>query len=334
LKRITNFAGLAQYTEFDSQLGGLVGLLIGDALGVPYEFHSPEGLPNRSKIEMELPVGFNRSHPGVRPGTWSDDGSQALCLLASLLEKGRLSLVDFSDKLLRWIDTGYMAVDRHVFDVGIQTADALDRLRDGVSPHESGGKGEMDCGNGSLMRVLPLAIWHAESDDALIRDAHLQSLPTHAHPRSQAACAFYCLVARGYLHKLPDPWSWADQRLEELYQHWPDQREGETFLQELDVLRSFPKTDTPRGTGYVVDCLWSARKAMEEDSFEDVVRSAILFGNDTDTTACVAGGLAGIRLGLSGIPKRWLEQLRGFELVEPLITQFIAKMQNDVTVGG
>ncbi|HLT38469.1 MAG TPA: ADP-ribosylglycohydrolase family protein, partial [Enhygromyxa sp.] len=79
--------------------GGLLGLLIGDALGVPYEFHGPEQIPAREHIELEPPVGFRRAHPGVPPGTWSDDGAQALCLLASLLDRGRLELADFGERL-------------------------------------------------------------------------------------------------------------------------------------------------------------------------------------------------------------------------------------------
>jgi ADP-ribosylglycohydrolase len=320
------FAELLPEHGSSALVGGLVGLLVGDALGVGYEFHAPEDLPSRDLIEMTPPVGFRRAHPSVAMGTWSDDSAQALCLLASLMDNGRLSLTDLADRLVQWLDDGYMAVDGDVFDVGSQTAEALGYLRNGVSPHESGGESERDNGNGSLMRTLPLALWHTGSDEALVRDAHLQSLPTHAHPRSLVACAFYCLVARGHLCKLPDPWWWADRRLDEIYQDWPGERERKVFLRELDVLRSFPKTDQPRGTGYVLDCLWSARRALEEASFEDVVRTAILFGHDTDTTACVAGGLAGLKLGLDGIPERWLQQLRGFDLVEPLIFRFEATM--------
>ncbi len=272
---------------------------------------------------MDPPVGFRRSHSGVPAGTWSDDGAQALALLASLLECGQFNLTDFSDRLLQWLDDGYMAVDGDVFDCGIQTAEALGYLRDGVSPQESGGSSERDNGNGSLMRILPLALWHTGTDEALVRDAHLQSLPTHAHARSLVACAFYCLVARGYLRKLDDPWEWADRRLDEIYQDWTGERQRKAFQRELDVLRSFPKTVKPRGTGYCVDTIWSTRKAMEEESFEDVVRAAILYGHDTDTTACVAGGLAGIKFGLTGIPMRWLQQLRGFELVEPLVSRHV-----------
>ena len=155
-----------------------------------------------------------------------------------------------------------------------------------------------------------------------------ESLPTHGHARSMVACAFYCLVARGYLQKLANPWSWADQRLEEIYQSWPNQHEQKAYLTELDVLRSFPKTDQPRGTGYVLDTIWSARKALEEGSFEDVARTAILFGHDTDTTAAVACGLAGIKYGIDGIPARWLEELRGFEIVEPLVSRLLTITAN------
>jgi ADP-ribosyl-[dinitrogen reductase] hydrolase len=332
LENKNSFADLIQHHVFDAELGGLIGHLVGDALGVPFEFHASERLPKQSEIEMQPPLGFHRSHEGVAPGTWSDDGAQTLCLLASLLEQDKLSLVDFADKLLRWCDQGYMAVDADVFDIGMQTEDALDKLRDGVSPHESGGSDERENGNGSLMRVLPLALWHSGTDETLVADAHLQSLPTHAHPRSQVACAYFCLVARGYLYKLTDPWSSADHRLEAVYAGWSGPRERTTFLMELNVLRNFPKTDEPRGTGYVIDTIWSARRALEETSFEDVVRTAILFGNDTDTTAAVAGGLAGIRFGLSGIPRRWLEQVRGFELVEPMIPDVLAKIATNRTI--
>src|SRR5579864_6109709 len=77
------FASLIQHRQFNAELGGLVGLLVGDAVGVPYEFHSPEQIPPRDQIEMTTPVGFRRSHAGVPVGTWSDDGSQTLCLLAT-----------------------------------------------------------------------------------------------------------------------------------------------------------------------------------------------------------------------------------------------------------
>jgi len=169
------------------------------------------------------------------------------------------------------------------------------------------------------MRCLPLALWHTGSDEELVRLAQMQSLPTHGHPRSLVACAYIVLVGRGYLRTLDDPWVWADQRLADIYENWPDDQERQALLRELDVLRSFPKTNRLKGSGYVIDTVHSVRRALHEETFEEVIKTAILFGNDTDTTACIAGGLAGIRFRLAGIPVRWLYQLRGFELVEPLI---------------
>lgn len=72
--------------------GGLLGLLIGDALGVPYEFYPPQALPPVAELEFTPPPGFRRSHASVSPGTWSGDGAQALALLASLLAQDTLDL--------------------------------------------------------------------------------------------------------------------------------------------------------------------------------------------------------------------------------------------------
>lgn len=308
----------------DARIGGLIGLLIGDALGVAFEFKSPEQLPKRELIEMTPPAGFRRSHAGVPVGTWSDDGAQALCLLASLLERGRFSLTDFSNKLVQWLDHGYMAVDGDVFDCGIQTAEALGRLRAGASPRDAGGADERENGNGSLMRVLPLALWHAGPDRAVVGAAHISSLPTHAHPRSLVACALYSLVARAYLWKIDDPWSWANEHLGAVYQRWSVERKPDsTFLAELDLIRRFMETETPRGSGYVLDTLLSARTALEQPTFKDVAKTAIQFGNDTDTTAAVACGLAGIKFGIEGVPAQWLQQLRGYDVAGSLLTTWI-----------
>lgn len=80
--------------------GGLWGLLVGDALGVPYEFSFADGLPPMEQIEMVPPEGYRKTYPGVPEGTWSDDGAQALCLLDSLLECDRLDLDDFAGRML------------------------------------------------------------------------------------------------------------------------------------------------------------------------------------------------------------------------------------------
>lgn len=299
--------------------GGLIGLLVGDALGVPYEFHPPQDLPPLENIEFAPPPGFRRSHAHVPPGTWSDDGAQALALLASLLERGELDLQDFGQRLVAWYKQGYMAVDGMVFDIGIQTSRAIGAIIAGTPAAKAGPKDEYANGNGSLMRVLPLALWHRGSDEALVNDAHRQSLPTHGHPRAQVCCALYCLWARRLLQEVSNPWQDAVITLRTIYD--PDSPEYE----ELE--RRIRPDDPPEagGSGYVVDCLHSARRAVQTGTYEQVVKAAVSLGHDTDTTACVAGGIVGIRDGVTAIPKHWREQLRGRELVEPLLQQLVQR---------
>jgi ADP-ribosylglycohydrolase len=296
--------------------GGIWGLLIGDAVGVPYEFRDPDALPPEALIDLVPPPGFAPSRPDVPPGTWSDDGAQALCLLESLLICKQLVPRDLSLRLLLWMHRGHLAVDGVVFDVGIQTRAALDRLNHGVPPESAGPSRERDNGNGSLMRVLPLALWHRGDDRELCALAAQQSLVTHGHPRSQLCCALYCLWARATLEGEDDAYRNALARIGPLVADHP---EWERELKE-HVL----PFDAPRGSGYVVDCLASARYALQAGDYAAVIRRAVALGHDTDTTAAVAGGIAGLRDGVGGIPTAWREALRGRELAEPLIAQLLA----------
>ena len=297
--------------------GGLLGLLVGDALGVPYEFHVPESLPPRDEIEMTPPPGFSRSHRGVPPGTWSDDGAHALILLDSLLRCNRLDLDDLGRHLVRWHAEGYMTPDGNVFDIGNQTSVALSALRSGVPARSAGPKGEGNNGNGALMRVLPLVLWHRGSDAELLRDAMEQSLVTHGHIRSQLCCALYTLWARRTLQQATDPWSSAVAFVRETFATGTPERD------ELDRVIDPDGEPVPLGKGYVLDTLRSARWAVAQGSYETVVKAAISLGHDTDTTACVAGGIAGLRDGVEAIPERWRSALRGMHLVAPMLERLV-----------
>ncbi len=297
--------------------GGMFGLLIGDALGVPYEFHPAAQIPAGAPKGFVPPVGFNRAHASVPPGTWSDDGAQALCLAVSLLECGRFEPADFAERLRRWYDKGYLAVDGIVFDVGITTGRAIVALKAGVAPLDAGPDDVYDNGNGSLMRVLPLAMWHRGTDEELVDDAHRQSAVTHGHARSKVCFALYCLWARRILQESSSPWVDAVQTLRRVYPNASQE------FEELEF--SIRPDDVPEGngSGYVVDSLRSARVAVSQSTSEEVMQSAVGMGNDTDTTACIAGGIAGIMGGMQGIPKEWREGLRGRALFDPILEEFL-----------
>lgn len=318
---------LEKMKAYDKLAGGLYGLLIGDALGVPYEFYEREELPDYEDIDMVPPKGFRKTYSEVEAGTWSDDGAQALCLFDSLIRRRGFSLEDFAGALSSWYEEGVWAVDGVVFDVGIQTGNALTAYRRGVSACECGLLNPEGKGNGALMRVLPLALWHwgrekgvsGERDRRLVEDAHRQCLITHGHLCNQVCCALYCLVAvrllegQGISRALRE----GVVRLRSIYEGMPE------YGRELEWS---VRPDLPwegKGSGYVVDCLRSAFMVLEgAGSYEEAVKRAVLLGNDTDTTACVAGGLAGIVYGRKGIPDRWLGMLRERERVEGLLEGF------------
>lgn len=302
--------------------GGIVGLLVGDALGVPYEFHDRMSIPPLEEIEYEPPANFRRAHAGVPVGTWSDDGAQALILLNTLLECGKFDAAHFAKALVDWYDKGFMAVGGVVFDVGIQTANAIRELKRGISPLLAGGADEYSNGNGALMRVLPLALWHQGSDLELIADAFDQSAVTHGHLRSKLCCALYCIWARRILQNVENPW---ENAVETLYQIFP---EGTIEHTEFET-RIFPKDAIydVKGSGYVVDSLSASRWANNNQTYEEIVKAAISLGEDTDTTACIAGGIAGIKFGIDGIPARWKDNLRGKEIYEPLLDKLLKHLE-------
>lgn len=299
--------------------GGLVGLLVGDALGVPYEFHPASAIPNPENIEFEPIEGFDRAHRDVPPGTWSDDGAQALVLLDSLLECGKFDVEHFAKGIVAWHDRDFMAVDE-LFDIGIQTRKAIIRLKRGEMPLAAGLTEENANGNGSLMRVLPLALWHKGTDLELISDAFDQSAPTHGHLRSKLCCALYCLWARYILQEKANPFETAVATLREVFpENTLERAELEFHIRPDDI-------HYPGGSGYVVDSLFSARWACGNENYEKTVKAAISLGNDTDTTACIAGGISGLMFGINDIPERWRENLRGKEIYEPLLEKLLAHL--------
>jgi len=291
---------------------GMLGLLVGDACGVPYEFRDPRDLPPFEQLEMRPPEHFARSYAHVKLGTWSDDGAQALCLYASMRECGMYHAQDYAARLIKWHDRGYMAVDHYVFDIGNQTSTAIGRLKQGAPTRYSGLGGERNNGNGALMRCLPLALLHQGNDVALVYEAQAQARLTHAHVRSQVCCALYCLWARREMEQHTSPWESAVATIRSIYRRDPP------ALQELDENIRPERPPSGKGTGYVLDSLHSARWACLGQDYETIVKRAISLGNDTDTTACIAGGIAGLRHGAGRIPTRWLEQLRGTETLTEL----------------
>ena len=197
--------------------------------------------------------------------------------------------------------------------------EALNAYRAGLAPEKCGILRPDGKGNGALMRTLPLALWHKGTDRELVLDAHSQCLITHGNLCNQVCCALYCLVARYLIagQEFALAVVQAVRVLREIYQEMPD------YEREFEWIHP----DEPwqgNGSGYVVDCMRSAFMILlRADSYEDAVKQAVLLGDDTDTTACVTGGLAGIYYGVQDIPIRWMKALKEQEKVAELLSQLI-----------
>ncbi len=315
-------------TELATRLvGGVWGHLVGDAMGVPYEFRP-------ATATDDVHWGETGTH-GQPPGTWSDDGALMLALLDALLldepgEPGqretavtsRFDTAEQGRRILAWRrDKGYTPDGDGAFDIGNATSAAIRALESGTPAEEAGGTEERSNGNGSLMRILPVALVFHDIGDAPLTDlAHRASRVTHGTARAQVACALYVLIAARLLADATpgDALEAARTSLRSIYADGDD----EERVGALDHLEGYTERG---GRGRVWDSFWSAWDAFAgADSYQATIERAIAYGNDTDTTAAIAGGLAGIRWGIDGIPAAWLEGMRGREIADPLVDRLLA----------
>lgn len=283
----------------------ILGALVGDAFGVPHEFRQAHQIPVSSTLQMVMPATYNKSHSIIPYGTWSDDGSQLLCFLEALKAgQGELDMRRLVQYLLAWFTNGHHQSGGKVFDCGAQTRLALESWRQGRSVMSS----ERSKGNGSLMRTLPAImipfLWHKPQTDAVLA-AMMQSRATHPHPVPTACCAVYVQLA---LLLVATPEASVRELLKEAFHRVKGIcREHAPLLVSI-LERVENHRELPAGTGHCVDTFYSSLWALEQGStYSEVLQAACSLGNDTDTTSCVAGGLAGIRY---GVPADMLEHLR------------------------
>lgn len=314
---------MRQSFSADKLLGGLWGVVIGDALGVPVEFVDRESLTRAPVTGMQ---GYG-THLQP-PGTWSDDTSLTLCTVESLLSG--FDLRDIGEKFVRWYREGYWTPWGQAFDIGLTTGEAIARLAAGVSPEEAGSNAESANGNGSLMRILPVALYFAGAGTpAILEAAHRVSSLTHRHPRSLMACGYYCVLAANLLHGLEFSRA-CQEAVGQVLPHYrqpPYSNELHHFarvfsgrLAGLDEAQIF-------SDGYVIHTLEAAIWCLyQSNSFAKAVLKAVNLGGDSDTTAAVTGGLAGIMYGFRAIPGEWLAAVARGDELDHLFRRFVARL--------
>jgi ADP-ribosylglycohydrolase len=257
----------------------IYGLAVGDALGVPYEFCE------RGTFDCTgMADGGTHGQPA---GTWSDDTSMALCICSSIKRLAYIDVADIAGRFRRWLEQGDFACDGRAFDVGVTCKRAIST---GVPA-----KSYDYCGNGSLMRTAPLAMLdHIEPYD--IREV---SAITHAHPVAEWSCVALCDMLRT-IRNVGTP---AKGDL------W--HRYGYIASRPVEAIKS---------DGYCEHTLEAALWCfLNTSSYADCVLAAVNLGDDTDTTAAVAGAIAGVYYGFGAIPPKWVGQLRGKAVIDQCI---------------
>lgn len=307
-----------------SARSGILGAIIGDALGVPVEFKDRAEIAKNPVTDM---IGYGTYNQP--PGTWSDDSSLLLCLLSSLCNG--FDLNDIAGKFVDWYFSDLWRPHGEVFDIGISTRDVINRLREGEDPKHSGNFGEMSNGNGSLMRILPMAYFLRTINDPMDRYKFIYDVSgiTHAHVRSKLCCFFYCEYARLLLEGQDK--KEAFDRTQTLFRQTLEilniaDIERPNYSQLLrDDFAALPEAEI-YGSGYVLHSLEASLWCLlNSDSYSEAVLKAVNLGDDTDTTACITGGIAGIYFGENEIPDHWIQQIARIEDIKTEIQAFDEK---------
>lgn len=309
-------------------LSGMMGLVVGDALGVPVEFLSREQIKNRNIGEfLEPVVGMEYNGTYKMPiGTWSDDSSMALATLASIIDNDGLVPEHMMENFIEWESNGKFTPFGNVFDIGITCHRAIENYKKNADILTCGMSDEYSNGNGSLMRVLPVCLYYYDkqretSEDItndIIEGIGLISGLTHSHIRSKIACGLYYFMCKSILE------SRENSKLESILQKGID--DGIEFYKQKLVknnemahygrivnLTEFKKLFECeiKSSGYVVDSLEAAIWCLlNTNSYKECLLKAVNLGMDTDTVAAIAGGLAGLYYGYDNIPAEWIEVIQ------------------------
>lgn len=292
----------------------LLGLAVADALGVPVEFQSREALAENPVIGMR---GYGTySQPA---GTWSDDSSLTFCLAESLLQG--FDLANMAQKFVDWSKARIWTPYGTVFDIGITTREAMEVLEDILKTgdhealqylhHEAG---EMSNGNGSLMRILPLLFYLKDQPaETWFETTWRVSALTHGHIRAAIACWYYLRLAWHLWQSKDKRAAHLEVRTEarELFKkHNISFSEQRIFSRVVEHNISFLPSSEIQSAGYVMHSLEAALWCLlRYNTYEETVLAAVNLGHDTDTTAAIVGGLAGILYGADAIPAEWQNQL-------------------------
>jgi len=299
----------------DRFYGAILGLAVGDALGVPLEFKDPGTFDPVTDMIGGGPF-------DLLPGMWTDDTSLALCLAESLAKKGGFDPVDQLKRYLKWYREGYLSSNGICFDIGNTTRQALTIFAK-TGESYPGPDDEYSAGNGSLMRLAPVPLFYISNSLESIEKSGRSSCTTHKHSLAVDSCRYYGgLIHGAVIGKSKE--GLLSPRYSPVDGYWEENPLA--LLVDEVACGSYKDKEPPkiRGRGYVVRSMEAALWAFHNsDSFEEGCLMAVNLGEDADTTGAIYGQLAGAYYGKCEIPERWLDKLVKLDLIENIIEELI-----------
>ena len=285
----------------DRARGALLGLAVGDALGTTLEFEPPGSFEPIDDMIGGGPF-------DLEPGQWTDDTSMALCLAESLVECGGFDPRDQMQRYVRWWREGHWSSTGHCFDIGTTTRRALARFEADGEPY-AGPTDPRSAGNGSLMRLAPIAIAYAHDPAQAVRLAGESSRTTHGAREAVDACRYFASLLVGAMRGVSK-----EELLAPRFAVAPGLWNDAPLTPTIDEVAagSFRrKAPTEiRGTGHVVRTLEAALWAFAKtDDFHSGALAVVNLGDDADTTGAVYGQIAGAAYGERAVPEGWRERL-------------------------
>ena len=306
-------------------IDGMMGVIVGDALGCPVQFMAREGIVDRPEGAVTGMESGGVYH--MPEGTWTDDSSMALAALDSIVELGEVDLEDIMDSFVDWYEEGEYTPFGESFDMGNTCSIAIETFERDRDPMTCGGVSERSNGNGSLMRIMPACLY-AYARELSTKDAtkvvHEIGGLTHNHLRAKIACGLYYFCVKAILDKEGTLMERLQKGLDEgffFYEKDITNRVELAYYGRLQNLQEFVEIPERkiRSTGYVVDSIEAAVWSLiRTNNFREALLTAVNLGDDADTVGAIAGGLAALYYGYGGIPEEWLSVIKRREWIEDL----------------
>lgn len=295
---------------------GIVGLVVGDALGVPVEFKT------RRELQMNPVTGMRGHGTYNKPkGTWSDDSSLALATMQSIVNRGTIEYGDILSEFCLYAHEGKYT-QYGTFDYGNTTGAAIERFERGVNPLECGGTSRYEITNGSLMRILPVAFIEDIDYETIENACRI----THGHELCRIACSLYVEIARSILSDDLEMSEHIQRSCVKIKRHYA----GFDWLESFNRIFENDLDDVESGF-YVVETLECALHClMTTSSYREAVLKAVNLGGDSDTVGAVCGGLAGIYYGYDDIPSEWIDDIPQIDYVLGLCGEFEDAIGNEI----